>query len=324
MRPRVIVSVIAAAVLAGTAAVPAGASPAVAQARTGSLVGAVRDTRGAAVSDATIVVYPADLAGPEVARTTTGDTGRFGVSALETGSYKILIDRDAWFEWAPGRITDPEEAATYRIFAGHTTAASSVVTAPGLIAGRVTAPGGGAAPGITVTVDEPTLSSWSTSTAGDGSYSVSLPPGTAYTVSFTNGELTQYSPRTLDWTLARRYSVTSGRTTRVDERLLAPAVLTGRLFDESGLPVAGARVDVAIVATAGAVWTTTGPDGRYQFATMPPGDVTVGFTAPDGREQWAHQKISGAEADLIMLSLGSVTTVDETLLPPGAAEVPHV
>ncbi|GAA0804738.1 carboxypeptidase-like regulatory domain-containing protein [Spirilliplanes yamanashiensis] len=318
-RPRVIISVIAAAVLATAAAATAGAPPAVAGAGAGAgaggLVGTVRDTCGVPVRDATIVVYPSDLSGSEVARTSTGTAGRFRVPALEAGSYTILIDRDGWSEWAPGRITDPAGATTYRVVAGHTTRANSVVTAAGVIAGRVTAPHGGPAGGIRVTVEGPSASAWDTVTAAGGTYSMSLPPGTGYTVSFTNGELTQYSPRTLDRAQARQYTVTSGRVTRVSERLLPPAVLTGRLVDESGNPVAGAQVGVSIAATAGFASATTGPDGRYRLDTMPPGDVTILFTTPDGREQWAHQKTSSDQADLFTLALGTITTVDETLLP---------
>jgi len=319
-RLRAIVGIIATTVLVGAAATAAGASPALAQAGVGSLAGVVHDSRGAVVSGATIMVYPADGSGSEVARTTTGAAGTFRVSPLKVGGYNVLIDRDGWSEWAPGRITDDSEARAYRVVAGRTTVALSVVTAAGAIAGRVTAPTGGPAAGIVVTVtDRNTASAWDTVTAANGRYSVSLPPGTAYEVAFTNGELTQFSPRTLDPSEARLYTVRSGRTTRVNERLLAPAVLVGRLVDESGTPVAGAQVIVAITATAGEARTTTGPDGRYRFEALPPGDVTVGFIAPDGREQWAYQETSPAEADLITLSLGTVTTVDEMLLPLTAA-----
>ena len=194
------------------------------------------------------------------------------------------------------------------------------VTAAGRIAGRVTAPEGGPAAGIVVTVnDRDNASAWDTTTAANGTYSVSLPPGNAYDVAFTNGELTQFSRRTLVRSEARIYTVRSGRTTRVNERLLPPAVLVGRLVDEAGTPVAGAQVVVAVTATAGEARTTTGSDGRYRFETLPPGDVTVGFRTADGREQWAYQKTSPAEADLITLSLGTVTTVDDTLLPRTAA-----
>ncbi|WP_199509718.1 carboxypeptidase-like regulatory domain-containing protein [Nucisporomicrobium flavum] len=314
-RPRSLISAIAAVLLAGTAAATTAGGPAAAQPGSTGLAGVVRDTRGAAVSGATIIVYPADLSGSEAGRGTTGSTGRFRVPDLQAGTYKIVIDRDGWSEWAPGRITDPARAASYRVVTGHTTMANSVVTAPGFIAGRVTTSRGGPAAGIAVNVGDPTLSSWDTTTARDGTYAFSLPPGTGYVVSFTNGQLTQYSRRTLEWAQAEHYTVTSGRTTRVDERLLPPAVLTGRLTDESGTPVADAGVEVTMVATASTARTTTGADGRYLFEALPPGEVVVGFTASGGRSQWAYQKRSMSDADLFTLHLGTVTTVDDTLLP---------
>lgn len=315
MRPRKLVSVVGAVVLAGTAALTAGAAPAFARGRTGTIAGTVHDTRGAVVAGATIVVYPADPSGSEVGRVTTGLRGTFGMDALPSGRYRVLIDRDGWSEWAPGRITDPTLAYAYQVRPGHTTVVTCVVTAPGRIAGRVTTPAGKPAAGIAVAVYDPSASEWDTTTAADGTYSAALPPGSGYIVSFTNGELLQHSPRTLVWSEAMPYTVTTGRTTRVDERLIAPAVLTGRLVDETGAPVAGAQVYVNIAATAGAAETVTGPDGSYRFDAMPPGIVVVGFHTLDGRQQWAFQKLVGDEADLITLTLGVVTTVDDTLLP---------
>lgn len=154
-------------------------------------------------------------------------------------------------------------------------------------------------------------------TAPDGTYAVNLPPGSDYAVSFTDGELTQHSPRTLDWALARHYTVRSGRTVRVDERLLAPATVGGTLTDEHGTPIAGAAVGLMLLDTAGEVWTTTGTDGSYLFDKLPPGTVIVQFGAA-GRTQWAYGKTSFETADRFTLSLGKHTTVDDTLLPLAA------
>ncbi|WP_203727330.1 carboxypeptidase-like regulatory domain-containing protein, partial [Paractinoplanes durhamensis] len=125
-----VVSVLA-AVLAGTSAPSAGASPTFAQAATGRLGGTVRDTQGAAVRDATIIVYPSDPAGVEVARTSTDLAGAFVVSVPAPGRYQIRIARGPWSEWAPGGITDRAKAPAYRVGAGRTTMANSSVTAPG-------------------------------------------------------------------------------------------------------------------------------------------------------------------------------------------------
>lgn len=316
MRRLLTVVSVFAATLAGTASASAGASPTFAQADAGRLAGTVRDTQGAAVRDATIVVYPSDPAGVEVARTSTDLAGTFAVSVLAPGRYQIHIARGSWSEWAPGEITDRAKAPAYRVRAGRTTMANSFVTAPGRIAGRVTTAAGRPASGIQVAVEDPaTAAEWDTSTAADGTYAVTLQPGTGYIVRFTNGRLTQYSRQTLDATQARRYAVRSGRTTRVNEQLLTPATLSGRLVDESGTPVAGAQVYVDLLDSAGVATTSTDVNGRYAITTLPPGPVTVKFTAPDGRVQWAHQKTSAAEAEQFTLVLGTVTTVDETLLP---------
>ena len=130
-----------------------------------------------------------------------------------------------------------------------------------------------------------------------------------------SGRLAQYSPQTTDPEQARRYAVSPGLATVVDEQLLAPATLSGRLVDESGTAVAGAQVYVDLLNSAGVVTTSTDANGRYTITALPPGPVTVKFTAPDGRVQWAHQKTSSAEADQFTLVLGTVTTVDDTLLP---------
>ncbi|WP_306215262.1 MSCRAMM family protein [Actinoplanes sp. RD1] len=313
---RKLLSMVAATVLAGATAMTAGAAPVFAQERSGSLAGSVHDTRGAAVSGAMITVYPADLSGSEVAQTTTGTGGRFEVPALQPGGYRLLIDREGWSEWAPGRITDPARAAVYRIRPARTTVATSVVTAFGVLAGRVTTAAGRPAPGIRVSVTDLTASEWDVTTAADGTYAMTVPPQEGYVVGFTNGHVTQYSPQTLEWAQARRYPVSAGRTTRVDEQLIAPAVLTGRLLGLTGHPVAGARVHVEILMIAGVAETTTAADGTYQVDGLPPGDVKVEFITPGGQVQWAYQKESSRLADRIPLVLGTVTTVDDTLVPP--------
>jgi protocatechuate 3,4-dioxygenase beta subunit len=314
-RLRVTASLLA-AVLAGTAAATTGASPAFAQGGTGTLAGTVRDTQGAAVRDATIVVYPSDPAGVEVATAATDIAGRFAVSAITPGRYQILIARGHWSEWAPGRIDERAEAPAYRVLAGRTTVVHSVVSAPGHIAGRVVTAAGRPASGIRVAVvDQATVAEWDTTTAADGTYSLTLPPGNGYYLSFTNGFLAQFSPRTLDPAQARLYTVRSGRTTRVNERLLAPATVSGRLVDESGTPVAGARVQVDMINTLGTASTSTDMAGRYTISTLPPGPVTVAFTAPDGTTQWAYQKATSADADRFTLALGTVTIVNDSILP---------
>ncbi|MBU2662330.1 carboxypeptidase-like regulatory domain-containing protein [Actinoplanes bogorensis] len=303
--------------LAGTGAVIGGAGPALAATDTGSLSGAVRDTRGAIVADAGISVYADDnQAGDAVARTTTDSAGRWRIPALEAGRYKVQIGLGGWSDWAPGQRSQ-ETATSYAVAAGRGTRANSIVTAAGIISGRLVTANGSPAANVRVVADNyENARFWETTTSATGRYTLKVQPGTDYTVKFIDGYLRQYAPHTTDSEQARHFPVASGRTVRVNDRLLTAATLTGRLTDAAGAPVAGASVRF-LTETAFELQTTTDADGRYQFDKLSPWRVKVAFRAADedAVEQWAYQKLSYDEADEVALSLGTVTTVDNVLLP---------
>ncbi|WP_433360572.1 carboxypeptidase-like regulatory domain-containing protein [Actinoplanes sp. CA-142083] len=313
MRPiRMITTVTLAAAIAATGV----ATPALADTGTGSISGSVRDTKGAVVANSEITVYPPTQPSGPVAVTHTDAAGKFRVTGLDEGSYQIQIGLGGWTEWAPGRVGNPADARTYTVAAGRTTRATSVVTAAGVVTGRVTTPAGRPAAGIAVSADDDNQArTWNTTTAADGTYSLKVPPGDAYVIGFQDGNLRQYSPRTLDRTQARHYTVRSGRTLRVDDQLLAAASLTGRLTDATGAPAAGAQVHFIDTTTAYELVSTTDADGRYRFEKLSPAEIKVWFRTADGQEQWAHQALSYDEAATFTLSLGAVTTVDDQLLP---------
>lgn len=313
MQPiRMITTVALAAAIAATGI----ASPASAATGAGGISGSVRDTSGAVVANSEITIYPPYQPSGPVASTHTDAAGKFKVSGLDEGSYQIQIGLGGWSEWAPGRTDDPAQAGTYQVVAGRTTKADSVVTASGVAGGRLTTATGQPAAGVIVSADDDNHArTWSTTTGADGTYSLRVPPGDAYVIGFKDGDFQQYAPHTVDRGLARHYTIRSGRTLRVSDRLLAAATLAGRLTDAAGAPVAGADVHFISTATAFEFVTTTDADGRYRFEKQNPGDIKVWFRLADGREQWAHQKLSYDEAETFTLALGAVTTVDEQLLP---------
>jgi carboxypeptidase family protein len=314
-RTGIITKGIVTAALAGIAATLTAASPALADPGTGSLSGAVRDTRGAVVADAQIAVYLPDTSSGYLTRTQTDAAGKFRVPGLDEGSYKISIGLGGWSEWAPGRRAEDSAAVAYPVTAGHDTVADSVVTAPGVITGRVAAAAGGPAAGVKVSADDDQHArQWDATTTTDGRYSLRVPPGTDYVVSFTDGHFRQFAPHTLDRAAARHYTVRSGHTLRVDDRLLPAASLTGRLVDSAGAPVAAAQVSF-LTDYAFEVTTTTDADGRYRFDKLLPEAVKVVFHTADGQEQWAYQQLSYADATTFTLASGAVTTVNDQLLP---------
>ena len=321
MRAKRVFAGAVAATLAGIGVTTAGPSPAFAAADTGSVAGAVRDTRGAVVADARINVYAENGFDP-VAQVGTDAAGRFRIADLAAGTYRIQIGLGGWSEWAPGRRTE-SNAAVYPITAGRTTVANSVVTAPGVITGRLRAATGGPAAGVSVTADDyDTARSWTATTAADGTYTLRVPPGTNYVVTFRDGNFRQYAPHTVDQSQAAHFTVRSGRTLRVDDRLLPAPALTGRLVDAAGAPVADAQVRF-LSDTASELTTTTDADGRYRFDKLAAGSVRVSFRTTDNRVQWAYQALSYNEAADIPLAVGTVATVDDQLRSDLVPEVPE-
>jgi hypothetical protein len=305
-----------AATLASIGIASAVASPAQASSTpTGNLSGSVRDTTGAVLASAQISVY-ADPAGDPVARATTDAAGQWRIAGVETGQYKVSIGLGGWSEWAPGQ-RDSSTAVEYQVRKNRTTNVGSVVTAAGVVHGKLTRADGQAAAAVRVTAsDYASANSWQTTTSSTGLYSLRVRPGAEYVISFADGNFVQYSPGTTDQQQARSYTVGSGQQLRVDDQLLSAPSLTGRLTDAAGAPIAGANVRF-LTDTANEFSTTTDADGRYRFDKLSEWTIKVEFRTADvePRVQWAYQKLNYNEATEFTLKTGTETIVDDTLLP---------
>jgi protocatechuate 3,4-dioxygenase beta subunit len=312
--PKVIVSVLAAAV-AGAGVAVAGASPAQAGWNAGLFSGTVRNDRGAVVAGATISVWPTVNENTRpVAVTKTNAAGKWRVAKLNPGRYKVEIGLTGWSEYAPGRERDHADARAYRVTKHRLTIVNSVVERAGSFSGRLTTATGKPAAGVPVTVDDyNTARAFTTTTKANGTYAVPVPPRGDYVVSYRDGTFRQYAVGTIDQQRARHYKVASGQRVRVNDRFLQAATLTGRLVDAAGAPVAAATVSYYNTQTAFEQQTTTDANGHYTFAKLNPGTVKVSFRTTDGRRQYAYQAATYDEATEFTLTLGTVTTVNDTL-----------
>src|ERR1700694_4322487 len=70
---------------------------------TGSLEGTVTDPNGAAVKGATVTATSPNLISPKSA--TTNDDGRYQISALPPGIYKISIDASGFGKYEKGDVS---------------------------------------------------------------------------------------------------------------------------------------------------------------------------------------------------------------------------
>lgn len=303
-----------AATLAGAIGAASAAGPALAADPTGSIAGVVRDTRGAVVPDAAIGVY-LDPSSDAVQELQTDSRGRFTVGGLKAGAYKVRIGLGGWGDWAPGRVSGPDEAKTYRVQANRTTHAHSVVTAAGFIAGRFFGPDGEPAAHAPVNVTNVnTAAEHGGVTNADGTFRLRVQPDQTFIVNYQVGARGQYVPHTFDPAQATRFFVRSARTVHVTDRAAALAGISGRLTDAAGAPAGGVNVSFINADTIDQSDTSTAADGTYDFSgLLEPGRYKVRFSK-QGRSQYAYQKPDYDSAEIITVASGETAVVNDQLL----------
>ena len=96
-----------------------------------------------------------------------------------------------------------------------------------------------------------------------------------------------------------------------------PGTVTGHLTDD-GSPVADASVTVTDPATFQSYFAVTDPTGAFTVSGVAPGTYRVAFRLPGGAVQYAVQQTSAQTADLITVTDGGVTVLEEAVAPHGS------
>jgi 5-hydroxyisourate hydrolase-like protein (transthyretin family) len=292
-----------------------------------------------AITDATthqplsgVAVNVLDADGTQAGWGATDDTGRYTVSGLPAGTYRV--------EFAPG---DNRHAFSY--YNGRQTLASADpvrVTAASTVTGIDAGLGlGGAisgtatdsalhAPAAGVQVyalgADQSIVGWAT-TGADGSYQLGGLAAGSYRVEFTTNYDTgvtyddTYYPGGSTFAAGTAVAVRLGQTTAgIDQALQGGARVTGTVTDQqTHRPLAGIAVSAGSIYAAGAHQAVTAADGTYAIGGLPPGPYEVSFSAPDGAH--ASQYYSGATsyqgATQVTLTTGTTTTGIDAALAPG-------
>ncbi len=188
-------------------------------------------------------------------QTTTGADGRYTLSNLTAGTYRVTPSLDEY------DFTPVNQPVTVNETNGDATNVNFVGTVRTYsIGGRVVGTGGGGLAGIRVS-----LGAQSTTTAADGSYLFTGLVAGDYTVTPSRSEW-RFRPVSRTVTVNRR----SGSAAGVDftgERLMY--IVSGYIADTSGRALAGVNVAMGLATTA------TGADGRYRFTNVPAGTYTL-------------------------------------------------
>jgi len=190
----------------------------------------------------------------------------------------------------------------------------------GTVAGHLT-DGGNAMPDVPVGLYDLNFSPVATTvTDAGGAFSFSdVDPG-SYKISFNlPGFIDQWVHHKPGFDQADPVSVVAGETTVVEETVVPHGSLRGRVTNADGTaftqPYVTARSDDGFVFAQ----TNGDFDGNYSLPVLPVGSYRISFSHGfSGPTQFARGKTDFAAADLIEITEGAETMLDETFLPTGA------
>ncbi len=319
----------------------------------------IRDPAEPGLADITVELL--DAGGATLLSTTTASDGRYSLGWLPAGAYSVRFTRPAGYLFSPrdqgGLDTLDSDPDTTSGLTGPVTLTSGqtdrTVDAgmfrPASLGDRVwddldgdgvQDPGEPGVGGVTVELlDTGGAVVGSTSTAGDGSYTLSdVVPGTyAVRVIYPPGTVGSPVDQGADDAVDSDADPTTGRSSSVtltsgqsrldiDFGLYTPAVIGDRVWDDldgDGLQDPGepgiAGASVTLLDSGGAVvaTTSTGAAGDYRFDGLDPGDYSVWFTGPAGYRRTAPNvggdDSSDSDADVITGETGTINVISGTV-----------
>ncbi len=184
--------------------------------------------------------------------TRTNPEGAFTFDRLRPGDYTLA---------ATGPLLAAMEAAHVPLH-GDATPVTLTLSAAGEIAGTVTGPSGRPEPGVTLSVEDTRVEHRlpEVTSGPDGRYRLGpLPPG-EYMLEVSAG---------MEWVMkpARTIAVMAGQTSRADVALTPSLEVRGRVVDDTGSPVADARISVRSDSWVHVIVDDerTGVDGRFRL-----------------------------------------------------------
>jgi protocatechuate 3,4-dioxygenase beta subunit len=278
---------------------------------TAEITGTVVDERGQPLAGAPVIAEPESTGDAMdraawgvrgVQETVTDQGGEFHVGGLPGGSYTVRAARPGAAEsalWLSTGVVTTPSSAPIRI----------VVAAEGRVLGRVRLADGKPVTAFTIALGNTRPRPISSQ---DGTFAVAAPAGTyALTVAgpgfvTTGHDVTVAAATDTDvGTLA----VTAGRS------------ISGRVLDETGMPVAGATVAAGSLLSGGgaelyiehesiaAKDTRTDADGRFVLAGFPPASLTIVAGKPNAGRSASVQLPPGPDSVTLDLVLAATSSL---------------
>ncbi len=246
----------------------------------GSITGTVKDTSGNPIAGVTLTTSTNGCVGGG-ATATTGADGSYTIGGLPDGTYDVEAS-DAGFatRWYPNTYTS---FGTITIAGGDAhTGIDFALEVGGSITGRATDPTNANLPVAGAFVSAFNFTCWasSTSTAGDGTYTLSdLPPTALHLEAGANGYATQFYNKTYSINSSSSITPTSGGTASgIDFTLEHAATISGTVTAAAGGAISGAELNL-VDSTSDDQGNSTQANGTYTYANVAPGCYTMGASA---------------------------------------------
>lgn len=249
--------------------------------------------------------------------TNTDATGAYTLPYIWLGTYKVVFSPSGAPTQYAHQQTDSAAAQTFDVTAGATTVVDDTLVPTGMIRGLLTKNGAPAAFSfVTVFATTPYLQSVASATSGpDGTYQVSVVPGTyAVKVQFPGG-LSQYAHGQVSLSTADQFTVVEGQSTVVDEQALIPGTIQGTLTNPDGSPASG--LSVAVKGESQSYNASLNAAGSWSVAVLP-GVYSVSFGSSQG-VQYAYGQSSQETANSFTVGPSTTVVVNDVLLAPGSA-----
>jgi hypothetical protein len=184
----------------------------------------------------------------------------------------------------------------------------------GSIAGQIT-DNGNPVPNAFVTVYD-TDFGWAGSATADstGAFTVTGLAAGDYKVRFLVGSYSQWSSQKMSFEEADVITVTGGQTTTLNEAIRPYGIISGHVTNADGTPAV--NVNVTASGPAASAFATTDSTGLYTLKYLATGSYRVEFRRDfSSPAQYANNKTNYLDADLIPVTVGAITQLDQTLLP---------
>ena len=195
---------------------------------TGTIAGKLVNTKGKAVRDADVTLHQD---GDSVGYAQTDEDGQYRFERVFTGTYKVLFEPSkAPGQWAYGKASEAT-ATPFTVAADQVTTVNEKLLVLGSVAGRfTTGKGKGIAKAIVKVApandDDDPGPDFTAKTDSAGRFKVAGVLPSQYKVSFTDRTgRTQYAYGKGARAAAKVFTVTSGKTTTVNDKQVAPATL---------------------------------------------------------------------------------------------------